>query len=50
MNFNIEVAKMLEVISKDATARRFAYVVVILSFIFGMAWVLPNLINAIRWW
>ncbi|MDG6449032.1 hypothetical protein [Glaesserella parasuis] len=39
---------MLEVISKDATARRFAYIVVILSFIFGMAWVLPNLINAIR--
>ncbi|WP_256856248.1 MULTISPECIES: hypothetical protein [Rodentibacter] len=41
---------MLEVISKDPIARRFAYVVVTLSFIFGMVWVLPNLINAIRWW
>lgn len=48
MDFNIEISKMLEVIEKSAKARRFAYVVVILSFIFGMSWVLPNLILALK--
>lgn len=50
MNFNIEIGKMLEIISKDKIARRFAYTAMVLAFIFGMSWVLPNLIQAIRWW
>jgi hypothetical protein len=48
MNFNIEVGKMLEIIAKYPAARHFAYVVLVLFFIFGMSWVLPDLINAIR--
>lgn len=33
MNFNIEIGKMLEIISKDKTARRFAYTAMVLALI-----------------
>lgn len=39
---------MLEVIDRSDKARRFAYCVVILAFIFGIVWALPALITAIR--
>ncbi|MEH8076941.1 hypothetical protein [Gallibacterium anatis] len=38
---------MLEVIDKSEKARTFAYVVVILGFIFAMSWLTPNLLAAI---
>ncbi|MEZ7766225.1 hypothetical protein O3795_02035 [Haemophilus parahaemolyticus] len=41
---------MLEIIDRSKKARQFAYCVVILAFILGMVWALPELINAIRWW
>ena len=52
MDFNIfdEVRKMLEIIDRSEKARKFAYCVVILAFVFGMAWALPSIITAIRWW
>ena len=52
MDFNIfdEVRKMLEIIDRLRKATQFAYCVVILAFILGMVWALPELINAIRWW
>ena len=52
MDFNIfeEVCKMLEIIDRSEKARKFAYCVVILAFIFGMVWALPEFIIAIRWW
>ena len=41
---------MLEIIDRSEKARKFAYCVVILAFVFGMAWALPSIITAIRWW
>lgn len=38
---------MLEMIDKSDKARKFAYVVLILFFIFSMAWISPNLLKAI---
>lgn len=38
MNFNIEIGKMLEVISKEPMARRFSYVALFLGFILGAYW------------
>ena len=52
MNFNIfeEIRKILEIIDRSEKARKFAYCVIILAFIFAMAWVSPAIITAIRWW
>lgn len=47
MNFNIEVGKMLEVISKEPVARRFAYVALFLGFILGTYWLAPDFLKAI---
>ncbi|SUC09896.1 Uncharacterised protein [Pasteurella canis] len=44
MNFNIEIAKMLEVIEKSAKARRFAYIFIILLFSAAVWWKLPDVI------
>ncbi|KGQ49346.1 hypothetical protein JL04_05550 [Gallibacterium anatis] len=41
------ICKMLEMIDKSDKARKFAYVVLILFFIFSMAWISPNLLKAI---
>ncbi|MFU2060071.1 hypothetical protein ACLSZY_10795 [Avibacterium volantium] len=38
---------MIEVIDKSDKARTFAYVVLILGFIFAMSWLVPNLLTSI---
>lgn len=48
MNFNIEVAKMLEVISKEPIARRFVYTVIICLFVAVIWWKLPEVITALK--
>lgn len=48
MNFNIEIGKMLEVISKEPTARKFAYTVIICLFITVIWWKLPDVITALK--
>lgn len=49
IDFNLieGICKMLEVIDKSDKARTFAYVVLILGFIFAMSWLTPNLLAAI---
>lgn len=48
MNFNIEIEKMLEVISKEPAARRFAYTVIICLFVAVVWWKLPDVIMALK--
>lgn len=47
MNFNIEIGKMLEVISKEPTARTFAYIALFLGFILGTYWLAPDFLKAL---
>lgn len=49
INFNVinGVCKMLEVIEKSDKARKFAYFVLVLGFIFAMSWLAPDLLKAI---
>lgn len=48
MNFNIEIGKMLEVISKEPVARRFAYTVIICLLTAVIWWKLPDVIMALK--
>ena len=48
MNFNIEIGKMLEVISKEPKARRFAYTFIICLLIAVIWWKLPDVIIALK--
>ena len=39
------ICKMLEVIDKSKKARQFAYTFLILAFIFGMGWIMPDFLK-----
>lgn len=46
MNFNIEMSKMLEVISREPVARRFAYALLLVTLLLVIVWKLPEILTA----